>query len=123
MIHRRGLPALPPDPPIPMQETRGADSARRETADIALGDHKVIEQHRAGDAGGIAGRIILQPDPIEIEIRIAAPLEPFERRAACRLREITAAPCAVRESEAEMAHFGAVDPYGVFAVERRHRVV
>src|SRR4051812_43493226 len=110
-----GLPPLPYDPHIHPRQRRARGPPRRETADITLCGHKGIEQHRAGNAGGGAGGKILQPDQIEIEIRIAAPLDPFERRAVCRLRKITAAPCAVRESEAEMAHFGAVDPYGVFA--------
>jgi peptidoglycan/LPS O-acetylase OafA/YrhL len=77
-----------------------ADSGRRrrrprrsgETADVALGHDDVIVQDGAGEAYRIGRGVILQPDPVEIEVRVAPPANPFERRAAGALSEVPPAP-------------------------------
>ena len=92
-------------------------------SDVALGHDHVVEEHGARETQRIVWRIVLQPDPVEIQIGVAAPPEAFERRAARALREVASAPCAVRESLTEVAHLDAIDPDGVLAIERGHGVV
>src|SRR5262245_58275805 len=83
----------------------------------------MIAQPGAGETERIARRIVLQPNPVEIQIGVAAPSEPLERSAARGLCEVAAVPGSIRKSLTEVAHFDAVDPDRVLAVEGGHRVV
>ena len=100
-----------------------AGSAGRQAPDVAPRRDDVVELHVAGEAGGSFGRVVLQPDPVDLEVGVAAPAEALERRAAGTLREDAAGPGAVGESRAEVADLDAVEPDRMLAVRGRDRVI
>ena len=83
----------------------------------------MIEEYGSVESSRIVGRVVLEPDPVQLEARAAAPAEAFERRARGILREHAARPGSVRESLAQVAHLDAIEPDRVLAVERRRRVI
>src|SRR6185436_4749084 len=90
-------------------------------ADRALRRDDLRELHLALEARRIPRRIDLEPDPVDVQARIRAPLESLER-AARALDEVAARPRAGREARSEVTDLGAVQPDRMLAVRLR-RVV
>src|SRR2546430_594132 len=83
----------------------------------------MIEPYARTEAGGISGRVHLQPDPVQVEGGIAAPAESFKWAATRILGEDAARPGAVREPLAKVADFDAVEPDRMLAVKGGHRII
>src|SRR5918995_4910344 len=76
----------------------------------------MIEFHDACRSCAIARRVVLQPDPVELEVRVGTPAEPFERRAARMLRERAAGPRAAWKALAKMTDLDAIQPDRMLSV-------
>jgi peptidoglycan/LPS O-acetylase OafA/YrhL len=87
----RGVP-LPDDPDSRRGRWRSWRASSGKAADVGLGRHDVIEQDGAAVAYRIGGGVVLEPNPVDIEVRVASPAKPFERGAAGVLREVPPAP-------------------------------
>src|SRR5438128_10616207 len=82
----------------------------------------MIEPDARSEAGGIRGRVHLQPEPVQVEAGIAAPAESFKGAATGSLGENAARPGAVRKPLAEVADLDAVEPDGMLAVKGEHAI-
>src|SRR5688500_1351091 len=78
---RRDVPSCPSAGPRPLWH---------QTPDVAPGHDYVVELHGARKATGVVGGVILQPDPIDVQVGVASPTEPFKGAAARILGESSA---------------------------------
>src|SRR5437867_8446538 len=94
----------------------------RETADVGPRGDNVCELHLAFlPRRGVVG-VVLEPDPVEVQCRVRAPLEPGERAAIAGM-EAVPDPASPGKAGAEMVLLRAVNPESELAVGRGHRVV
>src|SRR2546426_9154385 len=87
-----------------------------QTPNVALRHHHVIERDAPGDPYRFVGGIHLQPDPVQLELRIAPPTEAREGAASRILGENPCRPRALRKPLAEAADFDAIQPDRMLAV-------
>src|SRR2546425_1353317 len=96
--------------------------ALREAADVGPRGDNVCELHLAFLPGrGVVG-VVLEPDPVEVQCRVRAPLEPGERAAIAGM-EAVPDPASPGKAGTKMVLLRAVDPEDELAVGRGHRVV
>lgn len=81
------------------------------------GEDYVIEESCACISCGIGRGIVLEPEPIEREPGVVAPLKPFERFTGSVGRKDASGPVASRKPSPKMAHECIVNPQGQFAIE------
>src|SRR5437867_12838995 len=70
----------------------------------------MIEVHVLRESRGIIRRVVLKPDPVELEIRIAPPSESFEWPATRILGENSARPVTIGAPLAHVAYLDSVEP-------------
>src|SRR5437879_394256 len=83
----------------------------------------MIEVHVLRESRGIVRRVVLKPDPVELEIRIAPPSESFEWAATRILGENSARPETIGKPLAHVAYLDSVEPDRMLAVRRGHGIV
>ena len=83
----------------------------------------MVELHVLLEPRGIVGGVILKPDPVEVETRIAPPSESLKGAAARVLGENPARPPAVRKPVAKVADFDSVKPDRMLAVRGADRII
>src|SRR5437773_12324936 len=86
-----------------------APGGLRETADVGLRGDNVCELHLAFLPGRGGVGVVLEPDPVEVQCRVRAPLEPGERAAIAGM-EAVPDPTSRGKAGAEMVLLRAVDP-------------
>src|SRR3954464_13882501 len=86
------------------------ESSGLEASDVALRRDNVRELHARGKPGRIRVRIVLEPQVVDVQRRVAAPAQPLEGTADWILREGDPAPRAVRKSKADVTDLDAVQP-------------
>src|SRR6267142_5102079 len=83
----------------------------------------MIKVHVLRESRGIVRRVVLKPDPVELEIRIAPPSESFEWAATRILGENSARPVTIGKPLAHVAYLASVEPDRMLAVRRGHGIV
>src|SRR5438046_10349901 len=83
----------------------------------------MVELHVLLEPRGIVGGVILKPEPVEVETRIAPPSESLKGAAARVLGENPARPPAVRQPVAKVADFDSVKPARMLAVRGADRII
>src|SRR2546428_9980677 len=82
----------------------------------------MIEVHVLRESRGIVRRVVLKPDPVELEIRIAQSSESFEWAATRILGENSARSVTIGEPLAHVAYLDSVEPDRMLAVRRGHGI-
>src|SRR5438876_9690811 len=80
----------------------GIGSGGADRADVRFRENNLIDRDLADKSSRIVCDVILNPDPVDIECRIIAPLEPFERNAVRTGKETITNPVAVWRAQGEV---------------------